>query len=352
MKHLTNLVIALAIGACLFVYGTTSRTAVPEPILPGPVLAAAPALTEAPAPPRRPGPFARSAFRFSRTEFGDVANELARRAGANILLSPDVRGRVTLVTQGVPWPDVLAAAACAIGATVEHEDPGVVRVVAASAPRVLPPALPLRPGVDPLGDLDERPTGERLVLRPAMAPELPRTVLRAPNAVTATNLSALELVGLAFGAAPSRIVAAGSLPEGAFDLIGSVPIAAAARKRDLSGLMEASVQAGFAIDATRCIMRVPALALSFTSTESLPRPRASLVVACGRGYMTSGELAAELEHAFGLPVEVDCAILGRIDASALPWGGSLAEMRASLRRIGIESERTVRELEVLLVEAR
>jgi len=357
MKYLTNIVIALAVGCCLFVYGTTSRPRVTgaEPV--APIRAAEPAYVEPvraaePALPVERGPIERSSFRFARAEFSDVAHELARRAGANIIISPEVRGTVTLVTRNVPWPDVLATAAGSIGAVVETETAGIVRVVPASAPRsVLPPTTLLRPGVDPLGDTRARPKGERLVLRHALAPELPRSVLRAPHAVTATNLSAVELVGLAFGATPSRIVAADVLPAGTFDLIGSVPIAAAARSRDLAGLMEASVRSGFGIDAARCLLRVPALALRFTSTEALPRPRASLVVACGRYHMTAGELAAALERAFGLPVELDCAILGRIDAAALPWSGSLAEMRAGLRRIGIESVRTTREIEVLLVEA-
>lgn len=379
MKHLTNIVIALAVGCCLFVYGTTSpprvteaadAEAVPavEPASAVPVRAAEPASVElvraaeaahtgpvraaGPAPPVKRGPVARSSFQFARAEFSDVALELARRAGANIVLSPEVRGTVTLVTRNVPWLDVLAAAAGSVGAVVERSAAGIVRVVPASAPRrALPATTLLRPGIDPLGDTRARPRGERLVLRHALAPELPRTVLRAPHAVTATNLSAVELVGLAFGAAPARIVVAGALPDGAFDLIVSVPIAAAARSRDLAQLMEASVRSGFEIDAARCLQRVPALALRFTSTETLPRPRASLVIACGRYHLTAGELAAALERAFGLPVELDCAILGRIDAAALPWGGSLAEMRAGLRRIGIEAVRTTREIEVLLVEA-
>jgi hypothetical protein len=97
-------------------------------------------------------------------------------------LSPDVRATVTLVTRNLPWSDVLAAAAGSIGAAVEVMDSGIVRVVAASAPRrVLPAATALRPGVDPLGDMSARPRGERLVLRNALAPELPRAVRRGPH---------------------------------------------------------------------------------------------------------------------------------------------------------------------------
>ena len=178
MKHLTNLVIALAIGCCLFVYATTS-----PPRATGAAATGATAAAESALLPRH-GPIARSSFRFAGAEFIDVANEIARRGGANIILSPDifspdVRATVTLVTRNLPWSDVLAAAAGSIGAAVEVMDSGIVRVVAASAPNSS--TMPRRSGM-PKHATRSRPIGSREVA--ASKPTKTRRATRAESRFT------------------------------------------------------------------------------------------------------------------------------------------------------------------------
>ncbi len=64
-----------------------------------------------------------------------VITQIAEHAGANVIMSPKLRGAITLKLHNVPWRDALEQVARAVGARVLEEDYGILRVLpAAEAP--------------------------------------------------------------------------------------------------------------------------------------------------------------------------------------------------------------------------
>lgn len=72
-------------------------------------------------------------FAFENTDIQKVIDTIAKIAGANIVVSPMVKGPITLRLKDVPWRDALDAAVKTLGFVVVEEDRGILRVVPASA---------------------------------------------------------------------------------------------------------------------------------------------------------------------------------------------------------------------------
>ncbi|MCA8973929.1 MAG: hypothetical protein KDC98_04370 [Planctomycetes bacterium] len=68
-------------------------------------------------------------FAFDDADVLKVIDTIAKIGGANIVVSPDVAGTVTLRVRDVPWRTALAVAVKQVGAHVVEEDRGILRVV-------------------------------------------------------------------------------------------------------------------------------------------------------------------------------------------------------------------------------
>ncbi len=73
---------------------------------------------------------------FEDTPVRTAITQVAEQAGANVIVSPKVKGGITLKLHSVPWRQALDAIAQAAGSVVIDEDYGIVRIVPANeAPR-------------------------------------------------------------------------------------------------------------------------------------------------------------------------------------------------------------------------
>jgi type IV pilus assembly protein PilQ len=71
-------------------------------------------------------------FAFENADVQKVIDTIAKISGANIVVSPDVQGTITLRLRNVPWREALEATAKTLGYVVVEEDRGILRVVPAS----------------------------------------------------------------------------------------------------------------------------------------------------------------------------------------------------------------------------
>ncbi|GAB4153196.1 MAG: hypothetical protein Fur0037_22000 [Planctomycetota bacterium] len=72
-------------------------------------------------------------FAFENTDIQKVIDTIAKIAGANIVVSPQVKGNITLRLKDVPWRDALDSAVKTLGFVVVEEERGILRVVPAAA---------------------------------------------------------------------------------------------------------------------------------------------------------------------------------------------------------------------------
>lgn len=68
-------------------------------------------------------------FAFEDTPIQRVIDTIARISGSNIVVSPKVKGNVTMRLRNIPWRDALKAACKTLGYVVVQEDRGILRVV-------------------------------------------------------------------------------------------------------------------------------------------------------------------------------------------------------------------------------
>jgi type IV pilus assembly protein PilQ len=68
-------------------------------------------------------------FAFHNTDIQSVVDTIAKISGANIVLSPDVQGSITVRLKNIPWRDALEAAVKTLGYVVVEEARGILRVV-------------------------------------------------------------------------------------------------------------------------------------------------------------------------------------------------------------------------------
>ncbi len=68
-------------------------------------------------------------FAFQDTNIRDVIDAIAKIAGANIIVAPEVEGTITLRLKDVPWKDALNQAVKTLGYALVEEDRGILRVV-------------------------------------------------------------------------------------------------------------------------------------------------------------------------------------------------------------------------------
>lgn len=71
-------------------------------------------------------------FAFENTDIQKVIDTIGKIAGANIVVSPDVKGTITLRLKNIPWRDALDAAVKTLNFVVVEEARGVLRVVPAA----------------------------------------------------------------------------------------------------------------------------------------------------------------------------------------------------------------------------
>lgn len=71
-------------------------------------------------------------FAFENTDIQKVIDTIAKISGANIVVSPEVQGTITVRLKNIPWRDALDAAVKTLGFVVVAEDRGILRVVPAS----------------------------------------------------------------------------------------------------------------------------------------------------------------------------------------------------------------------------
>lgn len=74
----------------------------------------------------------RITFAFENADIQKVIDTIAKISGANIVVSPDVQGNITLRLKNIPWRDTLDAAVKTLGFVVVEEERGILRVVPAS----------------------------------------------------------------------------------------------------------------------------------------------------------------------------------------------------------------------------
>ena len=86
-----------------------------------------------PRQPRSPSNGKLVTANYEGAKIGVVINDIAKQAGANIVISPEVRGTVTLRLRDVPWFDALSAACQTLGYRVQKIDGEIVRVTTQSA---------------------------------------------------------------------------------------------------------------------------------------------------------------------------------------------------------------------------
>lgn len=68
-------------------------------------------------------------FAFENADIQKVVDTIAKISGANIVMSPDVQGPITLRLKNIPWRDALDAAVKTLGYVVVEEQRGILRVV-------------------------------------------------------------------------------------------------------------------------------------------------------------------------------------------------------------------------------
>ena len=68
-------------------------------------------------------------FAFENADVVKVIDTIAKISGANIVVSPEVSGTITLRLQDIPWRDALEATVKTLGFVVVPEDRGILRVV-------------------------------------------------------------------------------------------------------------------------------------------------------------------------------------------------------------------------------
>lgn len=71
-------------------------------------------------------------FAFENTDIQKVIDTIAKISGANIIVSPEVKGNLTLRLKNIPWRDALEASVKTLGFVVVEEARGVLRVVPAA----------------------------------------------------------------------------------------------------------------------------------------------------------------------------------------------------------------------------
>ncbi|MBK8101148.1 MAG: hypothetical protein IPK26_29045 [Planctomycetes bacterium] len=71
-------------------------------------------------------------FAFENTDIAKVIDTIAKISGANIVVSPEVKGNITLRLKHIPWRDALDAAVKTLGFEVVTEPRGILRVVSAA----------------------------------------------------------------------------------------------------------------------------------------------------------------------------------------------------------------------------
>lgn len=71
----------------------------------------------------------RLTFNFRDADIKVVIDMIARVSGANIIVSPDVKGTITLSISNVPWTDVLNAVMKTLNYTTVKESFGIIRVI-------------------------------------------------------------------------------------------------------------------------------------------------------------------------------------------------------------------------------
>jgi len=68
-------------------------------------------------------------FAFENADIQKVVDTIAKISGANIVMSPEVQGPITLRLKNIPWRDALDAAVKTLGFVVVEEERGILRVV-------------------------------------------------------------------------------------------------------------------------------------------------------------------------------------------------------------------------------
>src|SRR6185369_12713201 len=71
----------------------------------------------------------RLTFNFRDADVKVVIDMIARVSGANIIVSPDVKGQITLSINNVPWQDVLNAVVKTLNFTTVKESFGIIRII-------------------------------------------------------------------------------------------------------------------------------------------------------------------------------------------------------------------------------
>lgn len=71
----------------------------------------------------------RLTFNFRDADIKVVIDMIARVSGANIIVSPDVKGQITLSINNVPWHDVLDAVVRTLNFTTVKEAFGIIRII-------------------------------------------------------------------------------------------------------------------------------------------------------------------------------------------------------------------------------
>jgi type IV pilus assembly protein PilQ len=71
----------------------------------------------------------RLTFNFRDADIKVVIDMIARVSGANIIVSPDVKGQITLSINNVPWNEVLNAVVKTLNFTTVRENFGIIRII-------------------------------------------------------------------------------------------------------------------------------------------------------------------------------------------------------------------------------
>jgi type IV pilus assembly protein PilQ len=71
----------------------------------------------------------RLTFNFRDADIKVVIDMIARVSGANIIVSPDVKGTITLSINNVPWSEVLSAVVRTLNYTTVRESFGIIRII-------------------------------------------------------------------------------------------------------------------------------------------------------------------------------------------------------------------------------
>ncbi|HZE99642.1 MAG TPA: secretin N-terminal domain-containing protein [Planctomycetota bacterium] len=71
----------------------------------------------------------RLTFNFRDADIKVVIDMIARVSGANIIVSPDVKGQITLSINNVPWSEVLSAVVRTLNFTTVKEAFGIIRII-------------------------------------------------------------------------------------------------------------------------------------------------------------------------------------------------------------------------------